>query len=258
MKMVIAGGCFIQQHNIPFSKLYHQTIKRLLIENNIQVVIETLRYERISTCIDKIKQLKKIYDFDFLIFHLRAEPSMRLSKLYYKYLDDKGKLKHAFNLPFLKILYPEKFEILAQRRINSDIQLIENESKSHHILREINYLLGSFIGNKKFALLLLEKTTLQIQSFCTNNNIQFLLLGPVNRPFSYFENKLSEEISKKFEHVAKVYSIPYLSLLKMETSSNESMFFENGIHISQAGHNEIASMIYQKIINDHLCDNAFE
>lgn len=247
MKIAIAGGCFTEQHNIPKDRLYHSTLQGLFKQDNKDIEIRTIRYERISKCAEKIVQLKSEYDFDLLLFHLRAEPLMRMSKLYYKYLNDAGELKHALNLPYFYMIYPEKFDV----RLHTDRMIGNpmnpNESRFYHSLREANYMLGSWVGNKKYALEMLKNTILEIRDFCLVHKVKLLLLGPVLRPFSRFENSLSMEINDLFENLTRAESIKYLSLLKQATKNNESMFFENGIHVSQAGHDEIASMIYSAL-----------
>src|SRR4051812_29472807 len=99
MKIAIVGGCFTDQHNIPFNRLYHQTLKKNVEENGNDIEIRTLRYERISKSLEKIDRLHNEYHFDLLVFHLRTEPLMRMTKFYYKYFDNKGKLCHAINFP---------------------------------------------------------------------------------------------------------------------------------------------------------------
>ena len=121
------------------------------------------------------------------------------------------------------------------------------ENKTYHLLRELNYMFGSALGNKEYALNMLEKLIVQIQDYCFGQNTKFLLLGPVSRPFSIFENKLSAEISEKFQLFSAERSINYLALIKKKTTNNQSMFFENGIHVSQAGHDEIANMIFSRL-----------
>lgn len=251
MKIAIVGGCFTEQHNIPFSCLYHQTLKDYLKEDDNNIEITTIRYERISKCLDKIIELKKTSDFDLLILHLRAEPLMRISKLYYKYLDDQGILHHAINLPYFKFFYTEKFDLLDHRRFTHQENIRLKSTKGYHILREANYILGSLIGNKIYALNILKRVVLDIQSFCKDKDINFLLLGPVSRPVSFFEDSLSRKINCMFEDISQKESISYLNLIKSRTKDHQPMFFENGIHVSQAGHNEIAEMIYMKIKDEN-------
>ena len=248
MKIGIVGGCFTEQHNIPFERLYHQSLKQLLNTTEDKVEIRTVRYERISKCVNKVIGFHDSYPFDLLIFHLRAEPIMRLSKLYYKYLDHEKKLKHSINFPPLNLIYPEKYDLLLNRQICSHGNNELDESGFHHLLREANYAIGSLIGNKKYAFNQLENSIFQISQFCVSRNVEFLLLGPVSRPFSRFENKISEEMDKRFASFSVEKSIHYLSLIKKHTVKDKSIFFENGIHVSQEGHDEIAQMIFDKII----------
>lgn len=235
MKIAIVGGCFTNQHNILFDRLYHQTLKRNLEANDWIVEIKTIRYETISKCLQKIIELQNNFPFDLLLFHLRAEPIMRMSKLYYKYIDDKGILMHALNFPLLNVLYSEKFDLLLQSPVTFQADDNIRESNIHHLLRELNYLAGSFIGNKKYAIGMVEKTILQINKFCLDIAADFLLLGPVSRPFSKFENGLSEKINKVFGSMASKKSISYLNLLKTVSKDNKPMFFEMVFMLASLG-----------------------
>ena len=247
MKILIVGGCFTCQHNIEFNRLYHQTILHKFIKSGLSCAqIQTISYERIAKTIDKIETIHKDYKFDLLIFHLRAEPLMRMVKLYYKYLNDEGKLCHSLNLPFFRNLNAEKYDLLEVRRIINSVKN-QDETQLHHSLRELNYYLGSIIGNKRRAMKSYAKFTEKIAVFCKNNSSDFLLLGPVSRPFSRFENKLSYEMSIKFNEFSKSENIKYLELLGESTLGNNPMFFPNGQHVSQEGHDEIAMKIYEKI-----------
>lgn len=205
--------------------------------------ISTIRYERIGMTLEKISAFQQSTDFDLLIFHLRAEPFMRLVKLYYKYMDHQNKLKHSFNVPFFHVIMPEKYDMLENRRIN--ISSGTNETKIHYYLREANYHIGSLLGNKKNAFKMYERFINDISTYCYHTNKKFLLLGPVSRPFSIFENRLSEEISSHFLKYSKVASVNYLELIGEKTSGDQNMFFPNGQHVSQEGHDDVAQKIFR-------------
>jgi len=197
MKILIVGGCFTCQHNIEFNRLYHQSLKKMLIQSGIDTAeISTIRYERIGMTLDKIAAFHQSNDFDLLIFHLRAEPFMRLVKTYYKYINQQGKLKHSINVPIFNIIMPEKYDMLENRRIN--ISTGTTETKIHSYLREVNYRIGNLLGNKKFAFKMYERFINEISAYCVKADKQFLLLGPVSRPFSVYENRLSSDINNHF------------------------------------------------------------
>jgi len=248
MRILIVGGCFTCQHNIEYARLYHQSLKNMFIDRgDLDTEISTIRYERIGMTLEKIVTFRQSNDFDLLIFHLRTEPFMRLVKLYYKYLNHHRELKHSFNVPYFNIIMPEKYDLLENRRVNCSSDT--NETKIHHYLREANYYVGSLMGNMKYAFKIYERFIDEISTYCNNTNKRFLLLGPVSRPSSVFENRLSYEISNHFTKYSNSRSIDYLELIGEQTSKAQNMFFSNGQHVSQEGHDEVAQKIFNRINN---------
>lgn len=248
MNISFAGGCFTKQTYIPFEGHYHQTVKTIL-ENKLKQTVNSsiIRYERLSKTIDKIENQIKTGGIDLLVFHLRTEPAMRMSKFYYKFLTENNILKHAVNLPWNKNISPEKYDMLHSRRIAFDSFLFQ-ESPFVRFMREMNYRIGTLIGNRKRAIRLHSEFIIQLNDFCKKNNIILLLIGPVARPCSSFENKLSELINKKFKNFSGNFNIHYLEIIGLETNGGESLFMENMQHVSQAGHNYIGEKIAQKVI----------
>ncbi|MFC2131259.1 hypothetical protein ACFLSQ_07480 [Bacteroidota bacterium] len=241
------GGCFPVQYNIPFGKLYHQTIKIMLGTLSIVSIIKIVRYERFANCLRKIENLHQISPFDYLVFHLRAEPLMRLSKFLYKYIDFNGKLKYSFNLPFLKVINPEKYDLLDLRRTSLERTEWSDRPAFYRTLRKLNYILGSLIGNRKYAVVKYLQLISEIQTFCLENGIKLILVGPASRPYCKYENSLSKKIHHTFSNEAKLNDILYLNIMGRIDENGNSMFFENGIHVSQAGHDKIGKLIFDKI-----------
>jgi hypothetical protein len=249
MKIAIVGGCFISQHNIPADKLYHQTAKKLLERESHHIVIRTVRYERIFGTLSKIKDLKNEFEFDLLIFHLRAEPVLRMSKLYYKFTDDKGVKRNSINTPFNSPSIPERHDLLSADRIDIEDNR-KPDTRLHHMLRELNYYCGTIAGNRRNALKQYLELTKEVVKFCHETNSSLLLIGPASRPFSTFENDLSKRIDRQFSEFARDDRIKYMQLLGYTTSKKEPMFFPNGIHVSQAGHDETGHRLYKLILDD--------
>ncbi len=153
INLTIVGGCFTEQHNIAFDKLYHQLVRNA-IENEfgIEMKLDIIRYERFSKCLEKISDHFENNQIDILIFHIRSEQFLRLSKLYYRFADGKGRINHSLNLPFLKILNPEKHKLPGSGMIIRDNQLQDRNSfwkktKLREILAEMNYISGILAGN---------------------------------------------------------------------------------------------------------------
>jgi hypothetical protein len=243
MKILIVGGCFTCQHNISFERLYHQTIKNNFINRgDLEIEIKTITYNRLSKVLDKIEKVKADYSFDLLIFHLRAEPLLGMIKVYFKYIEENGNLRRFLNVPFHRLRVEQKH--YDHVGVGSARLLKNQNTMLHRYMRELNYCIGSAIGNKKRAIKNYENCVLGVSRFCEDNQVRLLLLGPVSRPVSKNENRLSHDISNAFKSVANREQLHYLELLGERTTGNKPMFFDNGFNVSVEGHDEVADKIF--------------
>jgi hypothetical protein len=246
INFTFVGGCFPVQHNIEYEKLFHQIVKKE-IENRFkcELNVNIIRYERFLTCLNKIKSYKKENQIDILIFHIRSEPFLRLSKLYYKYVNEEGKLCRSFNLPYFKIINPEKYDYLVLGR-QFATNKIPNETLFHKILIDLNYFFGFLILNLNYALKSYLKLTKQIIKFSEEEKINLILLGPASRPHTRIENKLSAKLNRFITTAIDINKTKYLNGLGTYSNNNEPYFIKNGIHATEAYHQRIA----EDIINE--------
>lgn len=243
MKALIVGGCFTCQHNISFERLYHQSIRNKFIDGgDLDIEIKTITYNRLSRVLNKIEKVREVYPFDLLIFHLRTEPLLGMIKIYYKYPDEYGCLRRFLNVPLNRL--PVEVKQYNAVPIGNTQSLKKNDTILHKYMRQLNYYIGSVVGNKKRAIDLYEKCVLGLTGYCKENCVQFLLLGPASRPVSKFENRLSRDISGAFKSLTDREQLNYLELLGERTADNKPMFFDNGVNVSQEGHDEIADKIF--------------
>jgi len=243
VKIVVVGGCFPFQDFIEPARLYHQTLKNKLSHTGYSVDVVPPRYERIKNTLSKIEAENGNGKIDSLIFHLRTEPFMHLSKIWYRYENLNGKKAFSIHLAGFSKLYPELYDIpVPDRRILRTFEYLK-ESIIYHLLREFNYFLGSLFGNQRLAFALYKDFVLDLKAFCKEQSIQLIITGPISRPFSRFENALSQKISTRFEQFLDENEIEFIPFLGEKTRKSESMFFPNGIHVSEAGHDEIAEKL---------------
>jgi hypothetical protein len=254
INLTIAGGCFTEQHNIAFDKLYHQTVKHY-IENiyGSKLNINIIRYERFSTFPAKLKKLLDNNVTEVLLFHVRSEQFLRLSKLYYKYSDDKGKIKYSLNFPALKINNPEKHDIPVQipqsfYRFSSEDLISTKKSLSRKIFSELNYIAGILSGNSYVALKEYMELIYKVSDYCKEKDIQFILAGPASRPNTLLENYLTDNLHNISSNYAARNKIHFISCLGKFSENGEYLFFKNGIHVNEAGHRRIAEKIIIKLI----------
>ena len=248
MRLTIVGGCFPVQHNIEPARLYHATLCGLLAPHGPAGApeVEVVRYERFENCLQKIRAAHARQPTQVLLFHLRAEPVMRLAKLYYRYLDDQGRVRHTLNLPGQARATPERFDLLTRPQPAAPAAP-PPESAARRRLRQLNLRLGAWAGNRRRALRHYQTLVAAVAGFCRAEGIRLLLIGPVSRPCTREENRLSEQLNAYFEEFARRQGLAYLPTLGTADAAGQPLFFPNGMHVSPAGHDRIAQLLYQRL-----------
>lgn len=198
INFTFVGGCFPVQANIPFDCLFHQQIKyEWERKEGVKFNINIIRYERFKNCFEKIQKNENTFNSDFLIFCVRMEPVLRLTKFLYKYIDNNGKRKSSFNFPFFGLLAPEKYDLLETEHHtfnNSHARI-----KTNNLLYDLNLAVGILFGNKKKAFDEYLNLITRVKHMCEKQNIKFFLMGPSLRD----NTKLEKYISLKLESYMK-------------------------------------------------------
>ena len=248
MRLTIVGGCFPVQYNIEPARLYHATLRGLLARHGPGAVpeVDIVRYERFGSCLAKIRAAHARQPAGVLLFHLRAEPVMRLSKLYYRYLDDHNRVRHSLNLPGRAPGNPERFDLLTRPRPAPPVAP-PPESAARRRLRQLNLRLGAWAGNRRRALRHYETLVAAVADFCRAEGIRLLLIGPVSRPCAAVEQQLSVELHAHFAAWAARQGLDYLPALGETDAAGQPLFFPNGVHVSPAGHDRMAGLLYQRL-----------
>jgi len=247
VNLTFVGGCFPVQQSILFEDLFHQRLKRKIeITFNIEFNINIIRYERLNTCLGKIKKSNKSFPIDILVFHVRPEPFLRLVKFYYRFLNNKGKLKHSLNIPFLKILSPEKYDVLNfERRFN--YEPTQKETSLHKALVDLNYKIGKLFGNKKYALWKYFELTSNIVEYCKASSINPIVLGSGSRNNTSYAPILCHQLNMYFESKFKNKDIPYIDGFDQYSENNDQYFQDDGIHASEKYHELIAEKLFNEL-----------
>jgi len=247
-ELCFVGGCFPVQYNVVFEDLFHQRLRRKIEDDyNNKLNVNIIRYERFSTVLDKIKTLSDSKKLDLIVFHVRPEPYLRLIKLFYKYIDNKGKLKWSLNLPSFNLLNPEKYDLLDLRRI-FHVNVKQRKSVVHKFLISCNYIFGSLTGNKIYALKSYYQTVQGIIDYCNENNIKYIILGPNRRNNNHLEPSLCKDLDLYIS--SKVDKQNYI--IGYENDKIRKMNQENGIHATQDYHDLIAEKLYKTIVDKKL------
>jgi len=245
INLVFAGGCFPVQYNILFEDLFHQTLKRKMeSELGKELSIKLLRYERFKNCFLKIKSHCDFKNTDILIFHIRPEPVLRIAKLYYKYLDNGGKIRRSLNIPFLKKINSEEFDIYEITRIFEN-SYKRKRKKNNNIFLELNYFFGYLVCNRKFAFKQYLNLIREIKTYCDKQNIRFLLLTPPGSSGTKFEEMLCKYMNRKIIKWCNENTIDFINGFT-HLNEKEKYFDITGRFASQEYHDHISEKIFEK------------
>lgn len=248
INLTIISGCFAVQSNIKSEDLYHRIAGRELKEKfNIKLNVNVLRYERYTGCFEKIKKCTEENETDVMLFQIRTEQFLRLSKLVYTYKDAKGKIKRALTIPFFNSVPPEKHDLL-QMNLTLPADNKERQQILNKIKIRLNYLAGRIAGNKRYAFRKYKGLVSDVIKFCKEKKIKLIILGTGSRPHLIKENKIAWELHYSFKAIAEKENIPYINLIGETNEKNETLFFKNGIHVNEAGHQRAAGLLLEKLI----------
>ncbi len=241
------GGCFPVQSDILFEDVFHRILAKKAEDNlNVNFNVNIIRYEKFSNCLQKIANYHEHRPINYLVFHIRPEPYLRIIKLYYKYLNSGNKLHGSLNLPFLGILNPEKYDLLSVGRRNG-YAARKSRSGLYDALINCNYMLGYLIGNHYYAKYKYLSLVKDVIEYCNNQKIKVIILGPAIRSETFFEAILSKKLEKFMSESLKNADANYIFGLGKQQDKGKKYFQENGIHATELYHTLIANRVYDAI-----------
>jgi citrate lyase beta subunit len=249
INFTFVGGCFPVQGNILFEDLFHQRLKRKMERwKAINFPIHIIRYERLTNCLAKIVAHQQRQPIDFLVFSVRPEPFLRLVKWIYRYFDPEGqKKKWSFSFPGRAYHQPEKADLLEMNNGFPSKGMLPG-NRFRRWIRDVNYLMGSVLGNHQFAYRQYGKLLQEVIRFCQHQDIELIVLGPPVKSRSWVENNLTMQLERQIIKEISRQHVHYVSGVVGQT--NEHTWFDrNGIYAREDYHALIADQLQRIMIN---------
>ncbi len=247
INLTFVGGCFPVQNDILFEDMFHQKLKRRIeSEYKINFNINIIRYEKFNTCLKKIKIYNESFPIDILVFHVRPEPFLRLVKMYYRYLNNNGKLKRSLNVPILNMSNSEKYD-----NLNFEKGIIyttyKEETRFHKLLIDLNYIFGRLLGNLKYAFGKYYGLTLDIANYCRQTNIKLLILGIGYRNNTPYAKILCKRLNKYLQSKFANQNISYIENMSLISRNIDQYLQDDGVHASDKYHKLIAETLFNEL-----------
>ncbi len=254
VRLIIVGGCFPVQHNVAPDRLYHRTLVSELARAGVEAEVSVVRYERLDTCAAKVDAAvgSSSAPDDTVLFHLRTEPVMRVTKLFFKYRDEEGRLRRSLSLPGLARLAAQRDD---PRETHARDGVPALPFLQHRRIRRLlvtaNYLAGAMVGNRARALRRYRRLVADVQTICRARRVRLVVVGPASRPHTSFENRLSERVNAAFAHALSASNVAYVPILGHFDERGIDLFFPNGIYVSPAGHDRVGGLLARRLLEQN-------
>ena len=243
LKVLIVGGCFPVQENIPEEKLYHQLLKnKIKYELQLDIDIKVLRYEKLESVYKKIWNLVNQEKVNIIIFHIRIEQVLRIIKFYLRYYTKDNNYHRGINLVILGNCLAEKPEF-SLTRIN------QNVPKQHmHLLKtlfiNVNYILGYLVFNQLYAFQKYKSQIGKLMEFGKFNQVKFIFTGPVSRPNRIIENFTSYLLDVYMQKIVTKRKGHYIRLWG-KYENDVFLFCDDNIKVNESGHKRVSEIIFK-------------
>ncbi len=237
IKIGIVCGCFPTQPGIAPDELYHRVLaKRIESEKQIVINVSSIWYNTVSSGFALTRQLINTEQPNIILFHVRPDPFLRISKFWMKYTDKEKRVKKKINLDADDSMIVDDFTPSASQRLRQKRDLL------HNVFRQFNYLFGILTGSHSTAI---KKERISIENIlteCKQQKLPLIIIGPASRDTGFFENILLHWLEKKLS--LYFTNKNYVTCFGTRDINGEELFMEDGIHVSPSGHKRIADLIY--------------
>jgi citrate lyase beta subunit len=247
IQFTFAGGCFPVQGTVPFEWLFHQVLKHRMEDQGKNCFnIHIVRYEHLENCVSKIITAAATVPMQVLVFSVRPEPVLRMTKLYYRYRDNHtGRIVHTFQVGGRKKRSRKMHDVLrADSRFNPVVV-----SRQHGLwkwISALNYFAGIITGNYRHAVRTYIEQIDKLLNYCKSVNVQCIIVGPPHRTDTVAARFLSKWFEKKIRRKMKMRQVDFIPGTGF-TTNDSALFSSDGIYAGENYHALIAEQIAAKL-----------
>jgi len=256
VKTGIVCGCLPTQAGIEKPAMYHQVIAtEILRQTGVVLQVSSTWYTTIAESKFKTISLIEKEKPEIILYHVRPDPYLKLCKLIIRYSDSQRQFHLMLNRN------ADDSKLLEQRYEPRNSIARKEHSFLKKMLRNFNLLAGLVLRINKKAIRRELNMLNEISAYCRDQSIFLILIGPASRPRSKLENFLLHRLEKILS--VKYLTSPdcYVSCFGTHGNAGENLFMDDGVHVSKAGHQRMAQLIFpvmENIIRKHFIDQTRE
>jgi hypothetical protein len=260
-RLGIIGGCMSHQPNIPLNKLYHRQLgKKLAAEHGIHLSVAIARNFNLPYH-ERMARLLESEHVDGVMLHLRVVFFEKAAL----FISQKNGKQRAYRLhPFLfrqaqtgwldwqKNTRPKSGGLTISDDFtdtrNADDHFAEPPPARRlggFRLREVNLAMGLLFGLTGWAIRDELAMFAQFRAACEERGVPFFVLGPT--PITNFRTATAAW-QRMNATLKKRTDFPLCLLTSKSNENNETLLFNDGLHLNETGHTYVAGRIYETML----------
>jgi len=242
----IMGGCLLAQKEIGLNNLFHRRLSaRLKTEAGCKARFRFGTYTGIEDAVQKYLAMTGKGDLDVLLFHVRPQSFLAMTKPVVKYADARGRTRFS--------LHPALFN----RQADWDAALdgcaesatpVPDKPAPLPAFNPINLLLGKLLRLDKWACGYLSEFLLHLNEVCKRHGTRLFIVGPSALPASLPGHLNCMHLNRRIRELAHVHAIPCVGWFTDRDSSGNYLFMDDGLHLNPDGHNFLADRILSSFL----------
>ena len=261
-RLGIIGGCLSHQPGMPPNSLYHRQLAVMLRPQGIDFGVSIVRGFELPYR-ERLDLLMRKEPVDAVLLHLRIVVVREIA-LFDNRLAN-GRRHYFFNPALSGRTSAELDREVAESQAGlfrleepsptskgpdrKDFSVPTPAKRVGRLeLRELNMAAGFLFGLDRRAIAKQLGLFEELRSSCAERNLPLIVLGPTPTTRFRQTTRFWQKYNRALEHYFRASSLRPILLESTQTDDGEPMLLGDGLHLTHAGHRQVARQLYQPVL----------
>ncbi len=230
LRLGIAGGCLNTGYGlIPLSKVYHRVLAKRVKsarDARLRVHLASLESHEPGDHLRSVDKLLEKRNVEALIYQVRPEFLWMQTTWIWKRRERTG---------------PGSIRLNSCHRAADGWTLKTPDCRPIGKLRGLNWSLGRLFGKENQAWNCVRDMLTEVKNACDRRDVRFAVLGSIAGP--WYLPSFHDHAHNKVNGIIHDLDIPFIDLRAALTETDDTIWFEDGRHLNETGHERIAETV---------------
>jgi hypothetical protein len=242
MTIGLLGGCPPAQKEIGLNNLFYRCLSaRLKSEAACRARFRFGQYAGIEDAVQKYLAMAGKTDIDVLVFIVRPQPFLAMTKPLIKYADAEGGTRFSFHPALFR--RTAEWDGVFDERLQTGDQ-VPRPLFQRISLAPVNLAAGKLLRLDRWACETMADFLLHLNRVCERHGTQLFIVGPPAFPASLISHLNCMKLNRRLRDLAHVHSLNLVDWLTDTDKSGQYLFMDDGIQLNADGHRYLAEKIF--------------